>query len=272
MTTFPRYTRLPQELQVEVRDVAFARKALKPLGPSARALVRYQSLAPLACVNKEWQLAVETMLFRRLMLFHPSHEKNLDSHLLAFSAIVTGIRRKLVGEIDLLISINLDSIYLPEPESVPSRRRYQDQLQTDQFDRCILGLYAVLKSWDTHQAKEGGISVAFLIDLDAISAGFSDGATAPGVWPLVRLVGEKLMGLPAVPVIREIIYLHVTGLISSSPHPCYSTDITKRPTWTPVLQGSIRIAVRETRNSFPRSCVSLPRPSSPKLHLTICVN
>lgn len=206
--TFLRFPDLSPELRERVRAFAFAFKR-----PDFPAKYKYRGLAPLACVNKEWQTSVEKLLFRHLSLqikrkpLRPQNEECRE--LSSLRTIVTGPRRRILAGISFDILFEPEG---PELETIPMHSivggfsvQIQPRLDSlftaevnDIFQSHFHGLYRILESWKVDEVRAGliGISVCFRKTYRY---------TSPGHSGLVQLrLPNSLSNLPMVSVVRSI--------------------------------------------------------------------
>lgn len=206
--TFLRYPNLPPELRQRVRAFAFAAKR-----PDVAADNQYRGLAPLACVNKEWQSAVEKLLFRYLSL-KPKGEPLEDDECKEFQdfrAIVTGPRRSILLGICLIIVLEperdfeFSNVWLNDDTTVYVQTHTHSQFTAminGMFLDHVHGLYQVLKSWKIEEVRDDllDIGISFGRNYRALPPDPLT-VTAPFSQPSPR---KSLSNLPLVPTVRNI--------------------------------------------------------------------
>lgn len=170
--TFFLFPHLSPELREKVRAFAFASKRTDlPDLPGQR---EYRGLAPFACVNQEWQVSVEKLLFHHLLFKverKPSDQaESLELHY--FRTIVTGSRRSFFSVISFDIFFKLKTLDLPIIRFSPIQGVWHDgdgfvrpfynppdSLFTRQVDELLLShirdLYRILQSWKVNEWMEG---------------------------------------------------------------------------------------------------------------------
>lgn len=165
---------------------------------SRRGVLRVQpqhkqppSRAQLACVNKEWQYEVEKHLFNTLDLtVLPDSGPDECPDLVAFSAIVTGPRRRYLSGLQL----DLSGWYEPHPLTDPQESAFR-------HTGIIMRLLRILGTWTREQVADHLLWMELRIKLQ----------DSPSLM-------EELKDLPMIPVIGELeIAVDLRGKFSQLP-------------------------------------------------------
>lgn len=173
-TFFTRFQRLPAELRSAIiklsiqdtrerRKIWFDKQGDPLVVQSRRGILHAQlqdkqppSLAQLACVSTEWQVEVEKHLFKTLDLWVvPDSGPNEYADLVAFSAIVTGPRRRY------LKVLRLDS-YREYSTYQQSFSKDVEIYRTGGSYGCIVRLLRTLSTWVPEEVADD----LLVVDLD----------------------------------------------------------------------------------------------------------
>lgn len=176
--SFTRYPDLPAELRCQVRQFAIDERNARLRYADDELIERVVGrppIAPLACVNKEWQSDVERNLFSGLdLIYHP------HSDLVCLDAMVTHVRQPLVKYIHIRDK--------PFDRGGEYTREFDPEDKKAAEGHAIDRLFRILSEWEMPESRRAWLTV----DLNMMR-------------PPNSLTDE----LPVVPIIGS---LRVTGI------------------------------------------------------------